>query len=49
MSGEGGMKMERDNGTVNNPSGCDGRSGNRRHDDGDAVISVTGVAGIGSK
>jgi hypothetical protein len=49
MSGERNMKMERDNSTVNNPSGCNGRSGNRRHNNGDAVISATGVAGIGSE
>jgi hypothetical protein len=42
MSGEGGMKMEQDNGTVNNTSGCDGRSGNRMCNDGDAVILATG-------
>jgi hypothetical protein len=48
MSGERDMKMEQNNGTVNGTSGCDGRSGNWRHDDGDVVISVTGVAGIGS-
>jgi hypothetical protein len=30
-------------------SGYDGRSGNRVRDDGDAVILVIGVAGIGSE
>jgi hypothetical protein len=43
------MEMGRDDGTVNNTSGCDGRSGNRMRDDGDAVILATGVAGIGSE
>jgi hypothetical protein len=43
------MEMGRDNGTVNDTSGCDGRSGNRMRDDGDAVISAIGVAGIGSE
>jgi hypothetical protein len=49
MSGERDMKMETNNGTVNDTSGCDGRSGNRVRDDGDAVISATGVAGIVSE
>jgi hypothetical protein len=56
MSGERNMKMEtcwmemgRDNGTVNDTSGCDGRSSNRMRDDGDTVISAIGVAGIGSE
>jgi hypothetical protein len=48
MSGERDMKMERNNGTVNGTSGCDGRSGNRMRNDGDALISATRVAGIGS-
>jgi hypothetical protein len=43
------MEMGQDNGTVNDTSGCDGRSGNRMHNDGDAVILATGVAGIGSE
>jgi hypothetical protein len=43
------MEMGRDNSTVNNTSGCDGRSGNQMHDNGDAVILATGVAGIGSE
>jgi hypothetical protein len=43
------MEMGWDNGTVNDTSGCDGRSGNQMRDDGDAVISATGVAGIGSE
>jgi hypothetical protein len=37
-----------DNTTVNHTSGCSGRSVNRRHNNGDAVILATGVAGIGS-
>jgi hypothetical protein len=49
MSGEGCLNMEWDNGTGNDTSGCDGRSGNRMSDDGDAVISATRVAGIGSE
>jgi hypothetical protein len=49
MSGERDMKMERNNSTVNGTSGCDGRSGNQMCDNGDAAISVTGVAGIGSE
>jgi hypothetical protein len=49
MSDEGDMKVERNNGTVNDTSGCDGRSGNRMRDDGDTVISAIGVAGIGSE
>jgi hypothetical protein len=40
--------MGQDNGTVNNASGCNGRSGNRRHDNGNAAILATRVAGIGS-
>jgi hypothetical protein len=43
------MEMGRDNGTVNNTSGCDGRSGNQMCNNGDAAISATGVAGIGSE
>jgi hypothetical protein len=42
------MEMGRNGGTVNDTSGCDGRSGNRMRNDGDAVISATRVAGIGS-
>jgi hypothetical protein len=49
MSGERDMKMERDNGTRNDTSGCNGRSGNRMRNDGDAVILATGVTGIGSE
>jgi hypothetical protein len=43
------MEMGWDNSTVNDTSGCDGRSGNQMRDDGDAAISATGVAGIGSE
>jgi hypothetical protein len=43
------MEMGQDNSTVNNTSGCDGRSGNRMRNDGDAAILATGVAGIGSE
>jgi hypothetical protein len=49
MSGERDMKMEQDNGTRNDTSGCDGSSGNQMRNNGDAVISATGVAGIGSE
>jgi hypothetical protein len=49
MSGERDMKMERDNSTRNDTSGCNGRSGNRMRNDGDAVILATGVTGIGSE
>jgi hypothetical protein len=42
------MEMGRDNSTVNNTSGCDGRSGNRMCGEGDAVILATGVARIRS-
>jgi hypothetical protein len=49
MSGEEDMKVGWDNSAVNGTSGCDGRSGNRMCDDGDVVISATGVAGIGSE
>jgi hypothetical protein len=43
------MGTKRDNGTVNDTSGCNGRSGNRRNNDGDAAISATGVTGIGNQ
>jgi hypothetical protein len=43
------MEMGRDNGTGNDISGCNGRSGNRRHNNGDAGILATGVARIGSE
>jgi hypothetical protein len=43
------MEMGRDNGTGNDTSGCDGRSGNQRHNNGDAVISATRVTGVGSE
>jgi hypothetical protein len=43
------MEMGRDNGTVNDTSGCNGRSGNQRHNNGDAAISATGVTRIGSE
>jgi hypothetical protein len=42
------MEMGRDNGTMNNASGCDGSSSNQRHDDGDAATLATGVAGVRS-
>jgi hypothetical protein len=43
------MEMEWYNGTGNDTSGCNGRSGNRRHNNGDAAILATGTAGIGSE
>jgi hypothetical protein len=55
MDGDRGVKIvvvegnRWDNGTRNDTSGCNGRSGNRRHNDGDVAISATGVAGIGSE
>jgi hypothetical protein len=41
--------MGQDNGTGNDTSGCDGRSGNRMRNNGDAAISATRAAGIGSQ
>jgi hypothetical protein len=49
MGGERGMEMGRDNGTGNDTSGCNGRSGNQMRNNGDAAISAAGVAGIGSE
>jgi hypothetical protein len=43
------MEMGQDNSTGNDTSGCNGRSGNQRHDDGDAAILATRVTGIESE
>jgi hypothetical protein len=43
------MEMGRDNGTVNNTSGCNGRSSNQRHNNSNAAILATGVTRVGSE
>jgi hypothetical protein len=43
------IEMGWDNGTGNDTSGCNGRSGNRMRDNGDAAILATRVARIGSE
>jgi hypothetical protein len=41
--------MGQDNGTVNNASGCNGRSSNWRHNDGNAAILATRVTRVRSE
>jgi hypothetical protein len=43
------MEIGRDNSTVNIASGWDGRSGNQRHNNGNAAILATRVTRFGSE